>query len=123
MKKTQKLIAAALAAASLCGCMSKLEYQLRSKDLKAKAAYPATYSPLVIKGPLTLDAQSELVISVPTQPYQHAPIPDGQAYQLRAIDHAILGAAAVAGGYWIKSAKGTSKTTINNYNAAEGGAQ
>ena len=38
----------------LAGCMTDKEYQLRAKDIEAKAAHPATYQPLVLNGPLEL---------------------------------------------------------------------
>ena len=99
----------------LCGCMTEREYQLRKSDMKAKQAWPSTYQPLLIKGPLTLDKDSELVITVPNMPYPHTPIPDGQAYQLKAITIGAASASAITGGYFIKRAAGnTTHTTINN---------
>lgn len=99
----------------LSGCMTKREYQLRSKDIAAKTFWPATYTPLAIKGPLTLDKDSELIITVPNQPYSPTAIPDGQAYQLKALGITAVTAGAITGGYFIKRSGGdTTKTIINN---------
>ncbi|MBQ6471210.1 MAG: hypothetical protein IJJ33_04440 [Victivallales bacterium] len=109
-----------MAVVLLAGCMTKREYQLRSKDIQAKTLWPATYAPLAIKGPLTLDADSELVITVPNMPYSPTAIPDGQSYQLRALGLTAVTAGAITGGYFIKRSGGdTTKTIINN----NGGAQ
>ena len=116
IKSTLAILAAALA----FGCMSEREYQLRSKDIAAKKAWPATYAPLAIRGPLTLDKDSELIITVPNMPYSPTAIPDGQAYQLKALGMTAVTAGAITGGYFIKRAGGdTRHTTINN----NGGAQ
>ena len=97
-------------------CMSDKEYMLRKQDIEAKTAHPATYSPLVIKGPVTVPEGGEMVITVPNMPYQQTAIPDGQAYQLKALGITATTATAITGGYFIKSAsKGGDKTTINNY--------
>lgn len=97
------------------GCMSDREYQLRKADIKAKQSWPATYKPLTIKGPLTLDKDSELVITVPNMPYSPTAIPDGQAYQLRALGIGAATAGAITGGYFIKRAGSGGDKTINNY--------
>jgi len=120
MRHHHHLLLAAAVAAVFTGCMSKREYQLRAKDMDAKAVWPATYAPLAIKGPLTLDADSELVITVPNMPYTPTAIPDGQAYQLKALGITAATAGAITGGYFIKRSAGSSHhTTINN----NGGAQ
>ena len=109
------LIIAALAC--LTSCMTDKEYQLRKQDIEAKTVHPATYSPFVIKGPVTIPEGGEMVITVPNMPYQQTAIPDGQAYQLKALGITATTATAITGGYFIKSAnKGGDKTTINNYN-------
>lgn len=104
----------------LCGCMSEREYMLRRQDVAAKQAWPATYQPIVIRGPLTLDKDSELVITVPNQPFQHTPIPDGQAAQIGLAKDALHTAAILGGAiYSIRKANGSSTTNITNNNAAE----
>lgn len=115
-----KTAIAIICCAALAGCMTDNEYQLRKQDIEAKKVHPTTYSPLAIKGPLSVPEGGELVITVPNMPYQPTAIPDGQAYQLKALGITATTAAAVTGGYFIKSAgKGgdTTSTTINN-NAA-----
>lgn len=98
----------------LCGCMSNKEFVLRNGDLEAKKAWPATYQAVVLKGPLSLDKDSELVVSVPNMPYQHTPIPDGQAIQANLVkDIAHTGAILYGATYGIRKASGKS-TTINN---------
>lgn len=104
---------AILAACALTGCMTDNEYRLRRADIDAKRAHPATYSPLRIQGPLNVPEGGELVITVPNQPYTPTPVPDGQAYQLKALGVAAATGAAVTGGYFIKSAGG-STSTVNN---------
>ena len=116
-----KIAIAIICCAALVGCMTDNEYQLRKQDIEAKKAHPASYSPLVIKGPLTVPDGGERVITVPNMPYQPTAIPDGQAYQLKALGITATTAAAVTGGYFIKSAgKGgdTTSTTINNAGVA-----
>lgn len=101
----------------LFGCMSKYEYQLRKSDIQNQANYPSTYPVLSIKGPLNIPDGGELIIQVPNMPFQHAPIPDGQAYQLKALNTTAVVGGAVAGGYMIKRAASNGNTTINNNNA------
>ena len=101
----------------LFGCMSKYEYQLRKSDIQNQANHPSTYPVLSIKGPLNIPEGGELIIQVPNMPFQHAPIPDGQAYQLKALNTAAVTGGAVAGGYMIKRAASNGNTTINNNNA------
>lgn len=102
----------------LAGCMSKYEYQLRKSDIQNQANHPSTYPVLSIKGPLNIPEGGELIIQVPNMPFQHAPIPDGQAYQLKALNTAAVVGGAVAGGYMIKRSAGSGgNTTINNNNA------
>ena len=111
----RKLAAPAVAVLLLAGsgCMSDKEYRLRAKDIDAKKAWPATYQPLAIKGPLTVPEGGELVINVPNAPYRQTDIPDGQAYQLKALNAAMVTGGAITGGYFIKSAGG-STSTVNN---------
>lgn len=109
---------AIIAAVTLTSCMMDKEYQLRKHDIEAKQAHPATYSPFVIKGPVTIPEGGEMVITVPNMPYQQTAIPDGQAYQLKALGITAATATAITGGYFIKSAsKGGDTTTTNNYNS------
>lgn len=116
----QAAAAAALALAAV-SCMSEREYQLRKQDLDAKRNWPATYQPVKIKGPLTLDRDSELIVTVPSQPYTPADIPNGQEIQARLASD-VLHTGALLGGalYSIHKAGGSSSshTTINN-NAPE----
>ena len=109
----------ALACLFLCSCMSDKEYQLRKQDMVNKANYPATYQPVRIKGPLQLDKDSEIVVTVPSQPYTPTAIPDGQAIQASLVkDIATVSAVTAGAVYSIHKAQGrTTNTTINN-NAA-----
>ncbi len=116
-------IACALVVAMTAGCMSEKEYQLRAKDIQAKGQWPATYTPLAIKGPLQLDANSELIITVPNMPYTPTNIPDGQAYQLKALQTGAMVGGAVAGGYFIKRAAGNGGNTYNTTNNNAGGGE
>ncbi len=117
------LIAALLGVMAFTGCMPEREYMLRNNDLKAKKAWPATYQPLCIKGPLTVPAGGELVITVPNMPYKQTDIPDSQAYQLKALNAAMITGGAITGGYFIKSASGGGNTTNNTTNNYAGGAE
>lgn len=112
-----RLITAFAALACLTSCMTDKEFQLRKQDIDAKKAHPATYSPLVIKGPVNVPEGGEMVITVPNMPYQPSNIPDGQAYQLKALGITATTATAITGGYFIKSANKRGDThTTNNYN-------
>jgi hypothetical protein len=110
------MIATILAALLLGGCMTKREYQLRSRDLKAKAEWPATYTPVSIKGPLTIPEGGELIVTVPNMPYTPANIPDGQAIQASLAKDALHTAALLGGAVYSihKASGGSSRTTINN---------
>ena len=61
----------------LAGCMTDKEYQLRAKDIEAKRAYPATYQPVVLTGPLELKEGASIVSTTPSQPYVPTDIPNG----------------------------------------------
>lgn len=117
MHRLTAVIAATALAFLAASCMTDKEYQLRKQDIEAKKAHPATYSPFVIKGPVTIPEGGEMVITVPNMPYQATSIPDGQAYQLKALGITATTATAITGGYFIKSAsKGGDHNTTNNYN-------
>ena len=77
----KSILSLATAVLALAGCMTDKEYQLRAKDIEAKAAHPATYQPLVLNGPLELKEGASIVSTTPSQPYVHTPIPDGAAIQ------------------------------------------
>ena len=95
----------------LAGCMTDREAWLRGKDIDAKAAHKETYKPLVIKGGMTLSDDAELVVTVPSQPYQHTPIPDGAAAQERLISN-ITQAAGLVGLGAVGIYKAGDKTSI-----------
>ncbi len=114
---TIAILVLAMILAMFCatGCMSKNEMYLRMKDIENQANHPPTYQVLTIKGPLNIPEGGELVIQAPTQPFVHANIPNGQEYQLKALNTAAITGAAIAGGYYIKRAAGKGgDTTINN---------
>lgn len=50
---TKAILAAALSAAILTGCMSDREYQLRKRQLEAQAAHPPAYELFTVNGPFT----------------------------------------------------------------------
>ena len=85
MKKRLTLAAALAATIVMTGCMTEREYQLRKNDIEAKKEWKPTYQILSIKGPLNVPEGGELIINAPSQPFVHTNIPDGQAYQLRAL--------------------------------------
>lgn len=110
-----------LAALVLTGCMTDKEAWLRGKDIDAKAAHKETYEPLVIKGGMTLSDDAELVVTVPSQPYVHTPIPDGAAIQAGVIKDITTTAGLVTlGVVGAANAGDSTKTTINTV-PAEGG--
>jgi len=116
MKKRLTVAAALAAAIVMTGCMSEREYQLRKNDIDAKKDWKPTYQILSIKGPLYVPEGGELIINAPSQPFVHTNIPDGQAYQLRALTTTEAIGAAAFGGYLIKSAKGTTTNNVTNNN-------
>ena len=122
MKKRLTLAAALAATIVMTGCMSEREYQLRKNDIDAKKEWKPTYQILSIKGPLNVPEGGELIINAPSQPFVPTNIPDGQAYQLRALTTTEAIGAAAFGGYLIKSAKGTT-TKNNNVTNNNGGAE
>lgn len=79
------ILIAILMAFLAASCMTEREYQLRRADIRAKAAHAPTYQPLVLQGPLSLDAGASLAVTVPSQPYVPTTIPDGAATQERVI--------------------------------------
>lgn len=120
MKRT---MAMAIVVASLCAsCMTDKEAWLRGKDIDAKAAHKETYKPLVIKGGMTLSDDAELVVTVPSQPYQHTPIPDGAAAQERIIGNITQAAGLVGlGAVGIYKAGDKTSTTTGKATQAETG--
>lgn len=119
MKKTLFLL---FALAALSGCMTDKEYQLRAKDIEAKAAHPATYQPLVLNGPLELKEGASIVATTPSQPYVPTDIPNGAAIQAGVIrDITTTAGLAAVGIVGAANAGDSSKTTINNAAPAEGG--
>lgn len=105
----------------LAGCMTDKEYQLRAKDIEAKRAYPATYQPVVLTGPLELKEGASIVSTTPSQPYVHTPIPDGAAIQAGVIKDITTTAGLVTlGVVGAANAGDSTKTTINTA-PAEGG--
>lgn len=112
----------ALAALVLTGCMTDKEYQLRAKDIEAKAAHPATYQPLVLNGPLELKDGASIVATTPSQPYVPTDIPNGAAIQAGVIKDITTTAGLVTLGVaGAVNAGDSTKTTINNAAPAEGG--
>lgn len=100
---------------SLCSCMTEREYQLRKTDLEAKKAHAPTYTPLVLTGPVSIEKDASLVVTVPSQPFQPADIPS-DADSIRQAIQGVTTTAAIVGGaaYGIHKANGSSSTTINN---------
>lgn len=106
----------------LAGCMTDKEAWLRNRDMDIKAAHKETYKPLVIKGGMTLSDDAELVVTVPSQPYQHTPIPDGAAIQAGVIKDITTTAGLVTlGVVGAANAGDSTKTTTINAAPAEGG--
>ena len=92
------ILIAILLAFLAASCMTEREYQLRKRDLEAKAAHAPTYQPLVLQGPLSLDAGASLAVTVPSQPYRPTDIPSDadsirQAIQGTATTGALMGGA------------------------------
>ena len=115
----RKAIAAAMVAAMLTGCMSDREYQLRKRQLEAQAAHPPTYELFAVNGPFKMELAEGATakVSVPNQPFQAIPIPDGARTQLEAAKF-IGGVAAGTALGWkaLGSAKGdVTNHTTNNY--------
>ena len=108
------ILIALLLAFLAASCMPEREYQLRRADIRAKAAHAPTYQPLLLQGPLSLDAGASLAVTVPNQPYRHTPIPDGAATQERVIG-TLTQAAGVGGlgamGIYTPGAKTTTTTS------------
>ncbi len=102
----------------LCSCMTEREYQLRKTDLDAKKAHAPTYTPLVLKGPVSIEKDASLVVTVPSQPFAPADIPS-DADSIRQTIQGVTTTAAIVGGaaYGIHKANGSTNTTTNNYNA------
>ena len=82
----RKAVMAALAAAVLTGCMGDREYQLRKRQLEAQAAHPPAYELFTVNGPFKMELADGAMakVSVPNQPFQAIPIPDGARTQLEA---------------------------------------
>lgn len=104
----------------LCSCMTEREYQLRKTDLDAKKAHAPTYTPLVITGPVSIEKDASLVVTVPSQPFTPAEIPS-DAQSIRETIQGVVTTGAIVGGaaYGIHEAKGDTSTIINNNAAAQ----
>ena len=116
---TKAILAAALSAAVLTGCMSDREYQLRKRQLEAQAAHPPTYELFTVSGPFKLELAENgtAKVAVPNQPFQAIPIPDGARTQLEAAKFIGGVAAGMALGWKaLGNAKGdVTNHTTNNY--------
>ena len=120
----RKTIAAAAIAAMLAGCMSDREYQLRKRQLEAQAAYPPTYELFKVSGPFKMEIGDGATanVSVPNQPFQAIPIPDGARTQLEAAKF-LGGVAAGTALGWKAIGSASGKTTNNTTNNYAGGAE
>lgn len=120
MKKLLRLTMCIASCLAFAGCISDREYQLRAKSIEAQSKHPATYESVRIKGPLTIPANGEIVVNVPSQPFVPQQIPDGMATQRAIIRDVVTGAIIGYGAYQIGA--GTSGNTYNttNNNAAGG---
>ena len=108
----RKAIMAALSAAMLTGCMSDREYQLRKRQLEAQAAHPPTYELFTVNGPFKMELADGATakVSVPNQPFQAIPIPDGAATQAGVAK--FLGGAAAATVLGWKALDGAGSTSV-----------
>ena len=108
----RKAITAAIVAATLTGCMSYREYQLRKRQLEAQAAYPPTYELFTVSGPFKLELAENgtAKVAVPNQPFQAIPIPDGAATQAGVAR--FLGGAAAATVLGWKALDGAGGTSV-----------
>ena len=108
----RKAITAAIVAATLTGCMSDREYQLRKRQLEAQAAYPPTYELFTVSGPFKLELAENgtAKVAVPNQPFQAIPIPDGAATQAGVAK--FLGGAAAATVLGWKALDGAGSTSV-----------
>ncbi len=114
----RKAIFAALAATALAGCMSDREYQLRKRQIEAQAAHPPAYELFTVNGPFKFEIgdNGTAKVSVPNQPFQAIPIPDGAATQAGLVRF-LGGTAAGAALGWkaLDGARGRTTNTVNNY--------
>ena len=112
------ILIALLLAFLAASCMTEREYQLRRADIRAKAAHAPTYQPLVLQGPLSLDAGASLAVTVPSQPYVPTHIPDGAATQERVIGN-LTQAAGIVGLGAMGIYKAGDKTTTTTSKAPQ----
>ena len=112
------ILIAILLAFLAASCMTEREYQLRRADIRAKAAHAPTYQPLVLQGPLSLDAGASLAVTVPSQPYVPTHIPDGAATQERVIGN-LTQAAGIVGLGAMGIYKAGDKTTATTSKAPQ----
>lgn len=108
---------AAVAALSLAGCMTEREYMLRKQNAANQAAHPETFEAFRLKGPVTLEPGSEIVVASPTQPFVPLSVPDTAASQREVARDVVTGAVIGYGLNRAGGAKSTRNTTIT-----EGGA-
>ena len=108
------ILLALLLASMAASCMTEREYQLRKRDLEAKAAHAPTYQPLLLHGPLSLEKGASLAVTVPSQPFAPAEIPS-DADSIRGAIHGAVTTGALLGGamYGIRHAGDTRITTTN----------
>lgn len=119
MKKT--VVSIAFSVLFMCGCMSDKEYSLRKKQFENQANHPTTFDVATISGPVKVEIGEGGIIRVtaPNQPFKEIHIPDGMKTQAELIQHLVdIGAITVVGWKALDGAKGNTRTTINNNNAA-----
>lgn len=106
------ILIAILLAFLAASCMTEREYQLRKRDLEAKAAHAPTYQPLLLQGPLSLEKGASLAVTVPSQPFSPAEIPSDADSIRQAIQGTVTTGALLGGAmYGIRHAKGDTRIT------------
>ncbi|MGN0866194.1 MAG: hypothetical protein ACI4SG_00750 [Oligosphaeraceae bacterium] len=106
------ILIAIFLASMAASCMTEREYQLRKRDLEAKAAHAPTYQPLLLQGPLSLEKGASLAVTVPSQPFAPAEIPS-DADSIRGTIQGAVSTGALLGGamYGIRHAAGDTRIT------------
>ena len=118
--KMKNLLTAILTTIFLSGCMSDMEYHLRSQQLKNQAAHPSTFDVLSVEGPINIEILEggNAKVTAPGQPFREIAIPDGIKNQTELVKHLVnIGAISVVG--WKALDKASGDSHINNLPAAE----
>lgn len=114
----KKILALAIIACIVTGCMSEREAWLRGKSADNQKAHSADFEVWRIKGAAKIELEdgAEMSVKAPTQPFVPLQVPDGMEAQKSIVRDVVTGAVIGVGLH--EAGNTTSNKTINNNTGA-----